>query len=264
MMNCSQGYGRICPLRTPTDPGQRCRAAKGCRRRRLDPEQIADLPIFERMPRDALGDLLGGAAVERFPAHTMLFEAGSPADAFYILLGGRVKLFALTEDGKESIVEVVEPVASFAEAAMFASGRYPVGAEVIEEAELVRVRAEPFLAGLRRNRDLAYGMLAALSLWNRHLKQEVRTLREHSPMRRVSSFILSLAPPGEGQAVIELPLKKMIIASRLGMEPESLSRVLGRLKEFGVTTRGRTVNIEDVARLRRLCAAEDGAEAPRP
>ena len=264
-MTCGLGaYAKICPVRgTAAAGGGRCRSAKGCRRQRLDPALVADLPIFEKVPVDVLGDLLGNAMIESHGNHAMLFEAGDPADAFYILLGGRVKLFALLEDGKESIVEVVEPVSSFAEGAMFASGHYPVSAEVIEDAALVRVRAEPFLAGLKQNRDLAARMLSALSHWNRHLRREVRTLREHSPLRRVSGFLLSLIPCDEGPASVALPLKKVIIASRLGMEPESLSRVLGRLRAVGVRTTGNTVHVEDVARLRRLYLSGDDTEVRR-
>jgi len=252
-MPCGLGaYAKICPVRGNAAATGPCRSSKACRRRRLDPDLVACLPIFEAIPRDVLGDLLGNAVIEVHAANAMLFEAGNPADAFFILLGGRVKLFALLEDGKESIVEVVEPVSSFAEGAMFASGQYPVNAEVIDEAALVRVRADHFLSCLRQNRDLAYRMLSALSQWNRHLKREVRGLRGHSPLQRVSGFLLSLVPCDEGAVTVTLPLKKVIIASRLGMEPESLSRVLGRLRHAGVRTSGATVHIEDVARLRRL------------
>ncbi len=252
-MTCRLGaYAKICPVRGHAEPAKRCRTGKACRRQRLDPALVACLPIFEKVPPEVLGDLLGNAVVEVHPEHSMLFEAGAPADAFFILLSGRVKLFALLEDGKESIVELVEPVSSFAEAAMFANGQFPVNAEVIEEAALVRVRAEHFLSCLRQNRDLAYRMLSALSLWNRRLKGEVRALREHSPLRRVSAFLLSLASCEEGEVTVSLPLKKVIIASRLGMEPESLSRVLGRLRDFGVQTQGASVRIQDVALLRRL------------
>lgn len=275
-MTCSLGaYAKICPVRGSAAASGRCRASKACRRQRLDLSLITCLPIFEKVPQEVLGDLLGNAVVEVHPKHTMLFEAGDAADAFFIVLSGRVKLFALMEDGKESIVEVVEPVSSFAEGAMFASGHFPVSAEVIEEAALVRVRAEHFLSCLRQNRDLAYRMLSALSLWNRHLKREVRMLREHSPIRRVSGFLLSLVPCQEGEATVSLPLKKVIIASRLGMEPESLSRVLGRLRDAGVRTRGSSVHIEDVARLRHLYllgedvqvrrnASVDAADGPTP
>jgi CRP/FNR family transcriptional regulator, dissimilatory nitrate respiration regulator len=49
-----------------------------------------------------------------------------------------------------------------------------------------------------------------------------------------------------------LPQDKVLIAARLNMQPETLSRVLARLRTHGVTTTGNRVVIEDVERLRWL------------
>ncbi|NYZ17219.1 helix-turn-helix domain-containing protein [Azospirillum sp. RWY-5-1] len=226
----------------------------------MDPRSILALPMFEGVPAAPVLRLLDGASVEMHPPRTVLFDAGATADAFHILLNGRVKLFALTADGKESVVEIIRPVSSFAEAAMFASGVYPVGAETIEPCDLVRVRASGFLDGLRANPDLARRILAALFRWNRRLDRELRMIKETPPIRRVVDYLLELAPDGEGGAVFELPLKKTVIASRLGMEPESLSRVLARLREVGVQSRGRVVEIADLGLLRRFDAGAAAAE----
>ncbi|AWK88207.1 cyclic nucleotide-binding domain-containing protein [Azospirillum thermophilum] len=250
----------VCMVRDAGLPTGRCRG-RACRSRRLDPQSVLGLPMFEGLPAEQVQQLLSGAQVGVFPPRTSLFDAGSRADAFYILLRGRVKLFALTEDGKESIVEIIHPVSTFAEAAMFASGNYPVSAGTIEEADLVRVRARPFLACLRNNPELARRILAALCRWNRRLNGELRALKELTPIRRLAGFLLTLAPDGEGEAVIELPLKKAVIASRLGMEPESLSRALARLRDVGVSSRGRTVEVACLETLRAFYASERPAGA---
>lgn len=241
----------------------RCRT-RACQRRKLDPRALVGLPLFDGLPPDQISHLLVGSSVEVFTARSLLFDAGMPADSFYILLKGRVKLFTITEDGKESIVEIVHPVSSFAEAAMFANGRYPVSAETIEGADIVRVRASLFLAGLRENPDMGRRILAALYRWRRRLEQDLHMLRELPPIRRLAGFLLALAPPGDGAAVVELPLKKAIIANRLGMEPESLSRVLVRLRDVGVRSKGRTVEIADLGSLRRLHADEPEANSRLP
>ncbi|MBK1840395.1 cyclic nucleotide-binding domain-containing protein [Azospirillum sp. YIM B02556] len=240
----------------PARPPVRCRG-RLCRRG-IDLPAIRSLPLFESLEPAVICRLLGNAPAESHPRNSLLFQAGDQADAFFIVLSGRVKLFALTEGGRESIVETVEPVSSFAEAAIFA-GVYPIAAEVVERAELLRVGARGFLAGLRANPAVACRMLGSLLRWERRLAGEMRRLRSRSPMERVAELLVSLTPQASGETVIVLPMKKLVIASRLGMEPESLSRVLGRLREFGVHTQGRTVRVEDVARLHALCAPPPGA-----
>ncbi|CAO3433131.1 cyclic nucleotide-binding domain-containing protein [Azospirillum doebereinerae] len=240
----------------PGRPSPRCR--KRLCRRGIDLEGIRSLPLFESLEPAVVCALLGNTPAELHPRHSLLFQAGDPADAFFIVLSGQVKLFALTESGRESIVETVEPVSSFAEAAIFA-GAYPIAAEVVEKAVLLRVGARGFLAGLRANPTVACRMLGSLLRWERRLAGEVRRLCSRSPLERVAELLVSLTPQVSGETVVVLPMKKLVIASRLGMEPETLSRVLARLREFGVHTQGRTVRVEDVARLHALCAPPPGA-----
>jgi CRP/FNR family transcriptional regulator, dissimilatory nitrate respiration regulator len=252
--------GKICAISDEPPTVARCRSSRTCRRRRLDPSMLGDLPLFDGLGDERIMNLLAGAAVEMHPPRAMLFDAGSPADAFFILLSGRVKLMAISPEGKESIVEIVEPVSSFAEAAMFASGRYPVSAETLEEADLIRVRASAFMGALREDQELAQRMLAALYRWNRQLGRERKALKAQNPAQRVAWFLLSLASDldggdSPGGVTVALPYKKSVIASRLGMEPESLSRVFARLREHGVDARGKGVAIADMGRLRRFCAA---------
>ncbi|MBP2230490.1 CRP-like cAMP-binding protein [Azospirillum agricola] len=249
---CADTGGGPEPVRLPI----RCRG-RLCRRG-LDLTAIRHLPLFESLEPDVICTLLGNSPAEFHPRHSLLFQAGDPADAFFIVLSGQVKLFALTENGRESIVETVEPVSTFAEAAIFA-GVYPIAAEVVEKAALLRVGARGFLAGLRANPAVARRMLGSLLHWERRLAGEVRRLCSRSPLERVAELLVSLTPQVSGETVVILPMKKLVIASRLGMEPETLSRVLARLREFGVHTRGRTVRVEDVARLHALCTPPPGA-----
>jgi hypothetical protein len=51
---------------------------------------------------------------------------------------------------------------------------------------------------------------------------------------------------------VHLPVEKALIAARLGMQPETLSRGLARLRRVGVVVHAREVEIPDVAALRAL------------
>ena len=90
---------------------------------------------------------------------------------------------------------------------------------------------------------------------SRHLRRlvaKIEQLSSHSALERVTEFLLRLCPADQGQAEIALPQDKVLIAARLNMQPETLSRVLARLRAHGVTTVGSRLVIEDVERLHRL------------
>lgn len=236
-----------CPDRAPTLPS---RSGPG----RPDPALVSGLPLFEGLEPAIIAELLSEACLLERTRQALLFSAGAPADGFFILLAGKVKLFAITEDGKEGIVEIFTPLSSFAEAAMFACGRFPLNAEVVEEARLIRVGASGFLSALRRRPAVALRMLASLNRWSHRLSSEIWLLKERTPEQRVASFLLSLTDAGEGAVEVDLPFRKGLVASRVGIGRESFSRVLARLRRHGVETEGNRVRIRDVGFLRRLCA----------
>lgn len=216
--------------------------------------EVMGLPLFGGIDHAVLEKLMADASAVACDRRTLLFSAGSRADCFYIVLDGQVKLFALTPDGRESIVEVFTPVSSFGEAAMLSAGTFPLHAEVIEDATLIRVGRRAFVNTLRSDHAVAYRMLASMCRWQQRLSGEIRHLKQLPPWQRVAEFLLALTDAREGEAVVDLPFNKEVLASRVGIRRESLSRVLGRLRDLGVRTEGNAVRIDDVGSLRRLCA----------
>ena len=58
---------------------------------------------------------------------------------------------------------------------------------------------------------------------------------------------------------VRLPSERQLVAARLGMTPESLSRAFARLRPFGVVGHGQSVQIKDPKRLRTFCEGREGA-----
>ncbi len=217
--------------------------------------QLAPISIFAELPLEAVRRLIGGATARVFPRHTLLFSQGDPADRFYVILQGRVKLFVTTEEGAGN---------SFGEAAMFGTGKFPVNAEVVEKARLVSVPAGPLMGELDADKSLAFMMLAVMARRHRRFQKEISDLKVKSPGQRLGSFILSLVETEkdghQGPIEAQLPFDKALIAARIGIKPESLSRALTRLRDIGVECLGRDVKIADIRRLQAFCE-EDEAPA---
>jgi len=219
-----------------------------------DAAVCATAPLFAGLAPDAFALLLDGAHVEEYPAVAPLFAAGDPADRFFVVLAGRVTLFVLTEAGEQSVIEWFEPVCSFAEAAMLSLGIFPLHCEVAAGSRLVHIPAAPLLRRLEQRPDLAFTLLSGLARWRTRLTDEIVTLKSRSPTQRLAGFLLGLIPAGAEAGRIRLPLSKTVLASRIGIAPESLSRALVRLRAHGVEARGREIILSDPAALRRFCA----------
>lgn len=218
-----------------------------------DVARLRTVPLFCELSDAVCGELMRGLSVHRYPDDTLLFAAGDPARRFFVVLEGAVRLLVVTAAGDETIIDVVGPGSSFAEAAIFGSGRYPVQAEVLAGSRLVAFDGATFVARLKDEPRLGLELLGSLGRWQLRLTAELRQLKLQTPAQRLAWFLVTLTDRATGPVRVQLPYRKAQIASRIGITPESLSRGLARLAGIGVRSHGDAVEIEDVAALRRFC-----------
>lgn len=212
---------------------------------------VSRVPLFGGLPPAGLGRLLAGAAVRSLGRDETLFLQEDPADAFFIVIDGWVRLYRIGEDGGEIVIAVFTRGESFAEAAIFGSRIFPVSANAIEDSRVLVVPAGPFVARLREEPDLVLNILASMSHHLRYMVQHVEQLNLRSTAERLAAFIARLSRAETGPDVIRLPLDKSLIAGRLAMRPETLSRNFAKLTRQGLlSVRGSEVAIADVAALR--------------
>ena len=105
---------------------------------------------------------------------------------------------------------------------------------------------------IREQPDLALSMLASSSYHLKALVEQIEHIKLLSAPQRIADFLLRLCPVREGGCTIELPYEKALIANRLGMKPESLSRALGKLRPLGVSVDRENVTIVDIALLKQF------------
>jgi len=221
-------------------------------------EMVRAAPLFHKMPDIAMERLLASASIMAIPRFGTLFLQEEQADRFYLLLSGSVKLFRLTSDGEEAVVTLVVPGQVFAEADVFASARYPLSAEAVDRSRVLVFTAEAFFACMRADPEVALRVVESFSQRIRGFVEQIEHLHVRSTPQRVASFLLKLSPDGGNDVHFELPFEKSLIARRLGMQPETFSRALAKLRTLGVETRGVAVHIADKMRLREFCAPDEG------
>ena len=218
------------------------------------------IPLFAGLSPDALNALLASAKVSTYAPDTVLFMQDDPADRFFAILSGWVKLWRETPSGEETVLAVFTRGDTFAEAAMFDSGRYPVNAEVVEESRILVIPARPFLSVVSTNSAIALRMLGSMSRHMRGLVAQLEQVQAKSAPQRIASFLLRQDHKDSGPVSVKLPYDKFLIAARLGMRPETFSRALSKLRPLGVQATGSVVVIDDPVELRRF--AEEDAPSP--
>ena len=222
---------------------------------------ITRVAIFRGLKSETVEHIIAPATAVMLKAHDWLFRQGDPATAFFIVIDGLVKLYRITPSGDETVIHVLQKGESFAEAVAFTGNRYPATAEAVTDARVGRIPADHIVRCIRDSPDIALAMIASTSQHLHHLVQQVEQLKAQSGVQRVAEFLASLSSAEEGTCAIALPYDKILIAARLGLTPESLSRAFAKLRGVGVVINASQVTVKDIAKLRRIAA--DGRNAVR-
>lgn len=210
---------------------------------------IKSTPLFGAMASQTAQALVGHALPRCYDKGATLFLQGEPADAFFIVLDGWVKIYRTTPDGLEVVLHVFTSGETFAEAAIFLGGRYPASGETVAPSRLLRVDGAAFRARIEERPALAMSMLASASYQLKFLVEQIEQIKVRSAPQRIADFLVRMTKVRKGEAVIELPFEKGLLANRLGMKPESFSRALAQLRTHGVSAERGTISIADIGRL---------------
>jgi CRP/FNR family transcriptional regulator, dissimilatory nitrate respiration regulator len=225
---------------------------------RVAAEPVAGLRahhLFEALAPAQFAAVTAGAEIVELAAGQMLFQRGDPAKHFYVVAAGEVKLALVSRSGEEKIVERLLPGHSFAEALMFVSMPvYPLAAIAVEPSRVIALDSAAFLGMLHASPDTCLRLLADLS---RRLHARIREIEEltlESATPRLVRHFLSLLPPGAvAPAAISLDESRQMLASRLAIKPETLSRILRSLSDAGlIEVDGRVIRLVGLDRLQAL------------
>lgn len=215
-------------------------------------DELATSPLFGGLSPAQRELLLCGTGPVELAAKQRLFGQGDPADRFYWVRSGMVKLSRLSPAGEEKVLELIAPGQTFGEAIMFMGSegaRYPVNAEAVEATEVIGFDNAAFLRVLRDSPETSLRLLAAMSKRLHSLVNEIDQITLQSATARLVDYLL--AHTCEDGETLQLPAAKHVFASRISVKPETLSRLFSRLSEAGlITVRGAEIVVHDRIGLR--------------
>ena len=224
---------------------------------RLDiPQILSRLPLFQELAPEQIAALEPACREHRLAKGEMLFQKGDLPKGFYVIVFGQIKLAFPSSQGNEKVMQIVGPRQSFGEAIMFLNRPCPVFAEGLVDSLLLHIGSGPVFALLESDPLFARRMLAGLSMRLHSLVQDVETYSLRSSAQRVVGYLLQQCPQEgacEGSFDISLPTSKQVIASRLNLTPETLSRIFHDLAVNGlIGVSGKQITIKDARRLREF------------
>jgi CRP-like cAMP-binding protein len=215
---------------------------------------IACAPMFDGLDR-AHSEFLAAQSRPIFlPAGQVLFRRGTPSTGFYMLREGRMQLSVSNSEGVVKVLEIISPGGAFGHAVMFLREPYPVDATALVDTHLVFVPVAAVDRVLDGDPAMARLMLASMAKRLQAKVQDIAMLSLQSATQRIIAYVLGAMRDDAAQdgpsTTVELPALKQVLASRLGMTPETFSRAVRTLSAEGLLTMdGSVVRIPDIAAL---------------
>jgi CRP-like cAMP-binding protein len=215
-------------------------------------ETLLNSGLLSALGVESVAAMMEIAVIGNLPARQILFREGEPADMLHCVLSGYVRLYKLDPDGREADVELYGPGDLIGASALLDGSRYAVTAQAAEPSLIARFDLKRVREIASRRTDLCTALANALSAQLSRVFASLADDRLHTAPQRVARYLLSHCTP-DGRAVsFRLPYQKSLLAGKLGLAPEALSRAFSLLRNHGVNVRGRLVQITDPEALRRV------------
>lgn len=229
---------------------------------KTDAELLGNLPFLAGLEPSLQQSLLRHAEVRAYPKGKVLFDEGGAPDCLFVLLRGMVELF--TPKGKKDIVVLILwPNEVFMPAAALYEEPYLVSGRTLSSASVLLLNARHVREQVSDHPELGERLTRVLAGQFRMAIRHIKDLKLRNGPERLGAFLYRLAAETGRNGYADLPVAKSVLASRLGLSAESLSRCLNTLSEHGLTVRGSRVIITDRERLSAFCGPDpliDGRE----
>jgi CRP/FNR family transcriptional regulator, cyclic AMP receptor protein len=203
-------------------------------------EALGDSQIFGALLEDELAALVRLGTLARYPAGRLIFAKGDPGDSLMVVLEGRVKISSQAPDGREIVLNFIEPGQVLGEIALLDGKPRTLSATALGPVEVFLLRRKAVLAFLEEKPTVAIRLIGVLCQKLRRTTEmfEEKTLLGMAP--RVARGLLRLAAEhgrrtGEG-LLIELKLSQSELGAVVGLSRENVNRQLRVWRDGGIVS----------------------------
>jgi len=227
-----------------------------------DWDAIRAAPLFAAMSEANFRTAREAAVVNRLPKNAPVGKQGERV--LHVLVDGAVELYG-SHDGQCATIDVKEPVTAINLAGVLRSTAPVEQARTVSVARTLAIPAETIRDIFRHDPNFALAVAADLADGYRDVMRLLMNEKLRTSVERLAAWILQSCTVNGGgnQAMVELKFNKRILASRLGMAPENLSRNLALLERYGVRNEGRDIMVENLQLLEQFAKPNPSIDGPR-
>jgi CRP/FNR family transcriptional regulator len=209
----------------------------------MDEGCVSLVPIFNHLENAQLDEIMEMVQSVSYKRGEIIYRAGDLSDSLYIVKNGKIRIYRLSESGKEQMVRILIPGYFTGELALFKETFHEAYAEAIEDTQVCLIKRSDLQELLLKYPSISLKILTELT--NRLEQSEKQTARfaTEKVETRIALFLAECMDHHQSNEIV-LPMSKKDLASYLGTTPETISRKLSHLEDLGYIKQGANKKIE--------------------
>lgn len=193
---------------------------------------ISIVPIFNHLDPVEMLEIVKESHSSMHTKGQTIYQAGEKSDGLYIVHKGRVKIYRLSDNGKEQLVRILEPGDFTGELSLFNESVHDAYAEALEPVELCVMGRDNFQQFLLKYPAIALKVLTEFSTRLAKTEKQAASIAMESTETRVAIYLADLVEE-QKCSNLTLPMSRKDLASHLGTTPETISRKLTDFEQAG-------------------------------
>ena len=193
---------------------------------KISEETLSKSLFFGGLPPDIISGIEKRGRTEIFNKDEIIFFEGDQGDKFFFLIEGLVKIYKSADNDREIVLKHIRPGEMFGEVILFESENYPVSATALRESTLFSVNRGHFLELFSDEFFLKY-FTGNIFRKLRYLADRVAFLNAYDVEER---FFLFIEEHYGIKPVVKVDITKAEFADGIGTIPETISRLMARLR----------------------------------
>jgi CRP/FNR family transcriptional regulator, cyclic AMP receptor protein len=207
--------------------------------RQMKRDALLASPFFQHMRNEELDEIIGFAAERRVPRGTVIFSKGDEGSSMMAVLAGRVRISAVSMDGKEVTLNVIGAGEIFGEIALLDGKPRSADATAQEDTVLMVVERKQFLPFLLKNETLVERLLVVLCDRLRRTSLVLEEIALFDLPSRLARLLVKLSndygrPAPGGGVRIDMKLSQRDLATLVASSRETVNKQLRGWREQGV------------------------------
>lgn len=194
------------------------------------------VPIFNHLDEESMMKIATKVRHKDFKRGEYLYQAADEDDTVYIVHRGQVRIFHLSESGKEQLIRVLNPGDFTGEWTIFSAKAYHEHyAEATRNSAICAISQKDLLDLLREYPEISIKILSSMSERLQESERQTASVATEPVTNRIIYYLENLAgAETEDEVTVSLPMTRKDLSSYLGTTPETLSRRFKELEKNGV------------------------------